>query len=191
MRGAGERDRRAENGRIAAEPPLPKLVAQHHRRRRAGEVVLARERTAGGERRTKDAEIRFRDLLGRDALWHVAVRVAHGGVGVGGDVLERVVERTPKREVGRRHVEVVGHAAVLRLPELQQRVRVRERYGLEHHGVDDGEHGRARGDADGEHRDRRDGEQRLVAPCSQRLSQVVQQGHRYMPATTPLPAPSP
>ena len=94
VRGAGERDRRAEDGRIAAEPPLPERRGSARTVGAApGRSSSRAKRTAGGERRTKNAGTRFAvTCLAATTPWHVAVRVAHGGVRAGGDVLERVDE---------------------------------------------------------------------------------------------------
>jgi hypothetical protein len=175
-RDAVERDRPADDRRVATEAPLPEGVAEHDDARHAAALLVGREAAAEHRRRAEHAQVVGRHRRAARAL----------GRTVAGDVVRRVAVRgqlagageavAPVEEVGQRRAAVPE--VRIRRERHHQPVRLAIRQAAQQDRVDDPEDRRVDADPDREHEDDDEREARCAVELAQRGAEISEHGWR-------------
>ena len=154
MRLVVQDDGAAQDGGIGREPSAPEPLADDDRARRAGRVLLGRERPARARSDPERPEDLRRDNRGNQPLGPIAAGQVHRGVPVDAEGFERLLLRGPvlERRPRDRHRPAATRGLVDHHDASDVRIRVR----AEHHGVGDAEDRGVRADAECERRDHDD-----------------------------------
>ena len=171
MRDAAERDRLADDPRIASEPARPQPVTQD-RNTASARLIFIRQESAAVEKRCAEQPKEFRgDARNRDLLGLRGACEIHELEPVSRHVVEQRRLLTPDVEYLRAGKGRRNRTTDRR--ESNERGRVRRLQRPQQHGVRDRENRDVRADAQHERENRHRGEGRLTPQIAQRVERVL------------------